>query len=158
MITETPKPGSGLPTDPDIQAIRERWPDGKLAQGDEIPYRQMEQVLGVERGTYRWNTITRRWRKLVEEDSRIVIGTSAGTSFVVLRETGKLNLSRSKFKSAARAAKRSFVVADLVDANQLPEDGKKALLFIQHRTATMIATAQLRKPADLPKLTDETKK
>jgi len=50
----------GLPTAPDVAALEKHY--ATLQIGDQLPYEDIEALLGVEWNTQRFRTITRVWR------------------------------------------------------------------------------------------------
>ena len=113
----------GVSTDPDIKMIRDVYPDSDLGIGILIPYEAIAQVIRQpDRHTYRYRTVTWRWRKLVEKESGIVIGTVAGQGFKVLDEHEKAGVSQSKGRTAIKSARRSLEVGSLVDTHALKAD------------------------------------
>ena len=135
----------GVPTEPDIRAIREAYPDHTLEVGQIIPYEALEKIIGKPRRSYRFQSVTTRWRKLVEEEMPgIVIGAVANRGYRVEDDLGKLGLARSKMSSAARALHRSIVVAGRVDRKALDEDATKRLDHLQKVQGSAAAGMQLR--------------
>jgi hypothetical protein len=64
----------GVPTDPDIKRLRDHFPDSQMQEGAQFPYADVEEVLGVDRKSNRFRTVTTRWRKIVEDESGFIIG------------------------------------------------------------------------------------
>jgi hypothetical protein len=112
----------GVPTDSDVQRIRDQWPDASLEVGQIIQYEKIESHVGLRRDTHRWGTVIARWRRLVESDSGIIIGTVRGVGFEVLSDSGKLHLGHSKMRSSVRALIRSARVVAHVDRAALPAE------------------------------------
>lgn len=137
----------GIPTSPDVNRIRESFPDSSLSV---VTYEEIEKVLGCDRGTNRFKAVTNRWRKLVEKESGKVIGVEAGKGFKVLNETEKLDLGCQKFASAVRLGRRSFVVTGLVDRKGLSSEDASRLDHMQKRAASVLAAAQVKPTAVLP--------
>ena len=70
----------GLPVGPDVAAIRKQWPNLKI--GDRVPYEDMEALLGLEKTTNRFGTVTDAWRK-AELERGLVIICERSRAFVV---------------------------------------------------------------------------
>jgi hypothetical protein len=142
----------GVPTEPDVRALRDAFPEAEMEPGTIIPYERVEALIGAGRKSNRWKTVTEKWRKIVENQTgRVIIGTVAGVGFKVLDNTQKVDLGYSKFSSAVRIARRAHIITARLDAGASDDDKARALQ-LQRRTAAVIATAQVRSVADLPKL------
>jgi hypothetical protein len=142
----------GVPTEPDVRALRDAFPDSKMAHGDLITHAQVEATIGTSRASSRYRTVTTRWRKAVErETGRVILGPEKGVGFRVLDNTQKIDLGYLKFTSAVRSARRAHVITARLDAGAT-EDDKARALQLQRRTAAVIASAQIRSASDLPKL------
>jgi hypothetical protein len=73
-------------------------------------------------------------------------------SFVVMDESEKTGLSFECLKSGIRKTKKALVVADIVDRKQLSDDDKRRHDIVNARGSAMLATAQIKRTADLPTL------
>ncbi|MEM1345748.1 MAG: hypothetical protein AAGI34_14375 [Pseudomonadota bacterium] len=143
----------GVPTAPDIIALRERWPDSSLTPGDLIRYSDVAAVLRIDPNSRRFWSVTRRWRMLVEQETgRVVLGCRHGVGFEVLDNTGKLDLSHAKLATAARAARRAAKVSATVDMATLSSEEKHRLLILQRRSAAIICANQIKGDGNLPSL------
>ena len=142
----------GVPTDIDVRALREAYPDSGLTVGKTIAYSEVERIVKVGKGSCRFKTVTGRWRRLVEKDSAVLIGVEAGKGFVVLDNKQTLELSCQKLRSGVRATRRSFHVAGYVERKELTADEQRRYDMVAGRAAAIMAAAQLRGKAELPKL------
>ena len=140
----------GLPTAPDVKRLRERFPDNALRVGQIVDYADVEATLGCARHTYRFKTVTNRWRKLVEKESGVIIGAMAGKGFAVLDDHQKLDASGAKPRSAARAARRSYVLAGHIDRKNLTDEERGRLDHQGRVSAAVLAAASVRRTAELP--------
>jgi len=142
----------GIPTDPDIKQIREAFPEDQLNALDEIPYEDIENLLGIPQTSSRFRAVTNRWRKIVEDETGLVIGVIRGKGFKLLNDEEKLDLSVGKLRTAVRQSHKSYRYASLVDAKALNEENKKRLDHITSRSAKVIAAAQVRTAIEKPEL------
>ena len=142
----------GLPTDIEVNKLREQYPEGKMSVGDFYPYVVVEKLLSIDRGLNRFKTVTMRWRKIVERETNIVIDTVAGEGFKVLSEVEKIGTASKYNRRAATSAKKGFMRASRVDRKQL---GPEELVTLTHQlnvAAKIHASAQLKGPALLPEV------
>jgi hypothetical protein len=143
----------GVPTDIDIRTLREAFPESKMAPGVKISYDKVAELLDVESRSYRFRTVTHRWRRLVEKDTGIVIGAGNGT-FVVMDDHEKLDLSVSKLRASYRSVRRSVTVAGLTDRKVLTTEEQKKYDALTAKQKAMLAAAQVRgAQKELPSLT-----
>ncbi len=142
----------GVPTDPEVNMLRERYPVADMSPGRVIPYNEVADLIGCPRDDRRFTTITNRWRRLVENETQtVVIGTLRGVGFKVLDNTGKIDLGQTKLVTAVRSARRSYKLTATV-RGQLSEEDKERLIQLQRRSGALLATAQIKSNVELPKL------
>jgi len=142
----------GVPTDLDVRRLMDHF--RTLHQGQEIPYEEVAQILGITKGTHRWASITTAWRKRVLAEQHLVIGCDPGVGYVILDDPSKADMSARKLKSGIRSCRRSVRVGALVDHSRLtPEQIERATHT--NRVATAIlstATEQTKRfQPQLPK-------
>lgn len=143
----------GITTTPDVNKLLEEYTKDKLVPNYEIPYKDVEIITGAKYGTSRWDSVTNRWRKKLENLYNIIIGCKDGSkSFIVLNEKGKLNLSGKKMQMATKSLKRSIVVAHTIDRKALTTEEAKELDFIKDKSAKMVAINQIKSNVELPQL------
>ncbi len=144
--------GGGVPTDIDLRRLREAFPPDSLKVGTLIPYANVAAAILCEVNSYRYRTVTNRWRKIIEAEHGKIIGTKAKEGFIVLDDHEKLDLSSAKLRSSRRAARRSLQVAAKIDRKELTESECIAHDLNTLRAAAITATSQIRKALDLPSL------
>ena len=143
----------GIPTDIDVRALREAFPESGLKVGQLIPYAAVEAIVKTPKDSCRFKTITGRWRRLVERDSEIILGAEKGQGFRVLDNSEKLELSCQKLRSGVKSTRRSFHVAGYVERKALTAEEAKRYDQMTSRAASIMAAAQLRgRGTELPKL------
>lgn len=142
----------GVPTDIDVKKLRERYEDVTLTPGTLIPYDEVAELLQLPKNNLRFRTVTNRWRRIVENETNIIIGTLPGEAFKVLNESEKVDLSGSKLRSSGRYARRSYVVGSRVDRKALTDDEVRSLDHKLSVSAKVLAAAQLRQNITLPQL------
>lgn len=134
----------GVPTDVDVKTLRDTYPESQMEAGQVIPYREVERLLNERKDSHRWKGVTNRWRKIVENETGIVVGVERGEGFKVLEEPEKVDLSGSKLRSAARAARRSYEVGNRVNARLLSEEDRHRLDFYTTKSSKVIAASQIK--------------
>jgi len=145
----------GVPTDIDIRRLRDAFPDSDLTVGRLIPYERVAEIIGHAVASNRFKTVTARWRRLIEKDAAVIIGTEAGKGFKVLDNREMLDVACGKQRSAVKSVKRSFHVAGYVERKSLPEEDQRRYDILAARGASMMLAARLRgKPTEFPKLSD----
>lgn len=143
----------GVPTEPEVRALREAFPEGEMKPGQVIPYEEVERVINTRRDDNRFRSVTTRWRKVVErETGDVVLGSEPNVGFKVLDNTAKISLGHSKLTTAVRSSRRAYVLTARVSPKELSEEEKTRWLALQRRSAAMIATAQIKSTAPLPTL------
>lgn len=145
----------GIPTEPDVNRLMDAFHIPKMSPGDTIPYSKISDVIGQDKGSRRWTSVTNAWRKKIEKDYNIILGCDPpNQAFRILPEGGKVQLSRRKLRSAVSAARRSYIVSGLVDVRQLTKDEKREHDFNLMKSGNLLASAQLRNNRNtLPEMT-----
>jgi len=132
----------GVPTKPDVDKIRQKWPAHNLEIGQVIPYRAVAELIGESVRSNRFRSVTLAWRKSVEPDH--FIGCDGEGNFVVLSEGDKLALGQTKMRYAGRAVRRSIVITSLVDVKKLSQEQREDHRRLQDRQAKIRAALQIR--------------
>lgn len=135
----------GVPTEPDVNRLLDKYPQEGLHIGRQIPYAETESVISIPKQSSRWATVTKAWRKKVETDFNIIIACMPeNQAFVVLSEGEKVLLSRQKLRSSVKFSRRSMEVSARVDLKALTDDERKNHDFNCSKAAAVIASGQLR--------------
>lgn len=134
----------GLPTEPDIKKLREVFPESEMKPGKAIAYEEVSAIIKVPYGSSRFQAVTNQWRKVVEKETNIIIGTKPGEAFVVLSESEKVGLSGDQLRKAGRRARRAWVVSQRIERTALTEEERRRLDHHQGVASNVIASAQLR--------------
>jgi hypothetical protein len=143
----------GIPTDVDIRALRDAFPDSGLAVGKLIGYEEVERVVRCKRASARFKTVTSRWRRLVEKDTGMIIGVEPTRGFVVLDDHEKLELSCQKVRSGVKFTRRGIRVAGHVERKGLSDEERRRYDLLTVRAAAILGAAQIRgNDAGLPTL------
>jgi len=140
----------GLPTEPDVKALRSAFPDHALVPGKVIAYGEASDVIRAPYGSARFQTVTSAWRRIVEKETNKIIDVIPGEAFVVLSESEKVDVGGKKLREAGMAARRSFVICARVDVLGLKEEERLRLSHLQDVQGKVIAAAQLRGKKRLP--------
>jgi hypothetical protein len=144
----------GIPTDIEVKALREAYPNDYLKPGMLIDYGDIEKIIGCTRDSNRWRTITDRWRNVVERETGIIIAPDPLKSgaWKVLLEGEKVSLSSGKLRTAGRMARRSYVVASRVDVKQLTDQERTEYDHSVRRSVALLEAARLKAKAVLPEI------
>lgn len=142
----------GLPLEPDLQRLDERYPKSLLVPGFKIPYEEIAQVISCPVGSSRFATVTSAWRKRAEKQWNVIIGCLPKEAFVVLDGKQKVNLADDKLRSAGRMARRSLVISSRIMPSEIDEDGRKRLDFNARRASSILGTLAIKRPQELPAL------
>jgi len=143
---------AGIPTDMDVKRLRERWPFDEMQVGDLIPYEEVEELLGMERRSYRFKTVTLAWRRKALKETPFVIGTEPGVAFKVLNDSETANLSGNKLKYAAKSMRSSIFFAARVDTKNLTTEERALLRLNNERASKALSTLQIKSTTELPEM------
>jgi len=143
---------AGIPTAPDIKRLCDHWPPSQMSEGNRMEYADVESVIQCKRKSLRYVTITAAWRRQIERETGIIIGTVKGEAFLVLNDSEKLEMSGGKIKSAVRHVRRGYQVAALTNRKRLSSEEANRLDHLQHIAVRIQETARLASRAQLPEL------
>jgi len=127
----------GIPTDPDIRKLREKWPTASLTQGLVITDDEVAKVIApVKPKTSRWRTVTDRWRRIVMRESGVIIGRIEGT-YRVLTDAEKVELMRRKVRTSRTYGLAAIAIGTTVDLPSLTAE-QRAMFDHQNNCAAAI--------------------
>jgi len=143
----------GVPTDPDIKRIRDKWPDAELQPGQEIPCDEVAAAIGEPINSNRFRTVTARWRRLVEKGPTGLVVKQRRGAFAVLAPGEVVNSNESDLRGAIKKTRRAAIRGSRVEVAELSEDERKRHDIHVMLTSKLLLTANIHKnrPA-LPKM------
>jgi len=148
----------GVPTEADVNILMNYWDKDSFVSGAVIKYEDVAALLNKPVKSARFKTVTSVWRKKLENLYNVLLKCDAiEQQFVVLTEGGKVELSRSKVKSAAVSARRACTVAATVDLKKLSESEYKSHVFSLKQASDIISVAQVRTGNHTPDFTSNAK-
>lgn len=134
----------GLPTDVEIRALRERWPESHMEPGDFVGYGEIASVIGADKGTSRYSVVVNRWRRIVERETGKILKAQRGEGFRVLSETEKVDLTEDTAASGDRRYRRAWKVSATVDVKEVSDDDKARLAHVQNKCAAILTSKLIR--------------
>ena len=140
----------GVPTDTDVRMIRDMWPDETL-DGHIATKEEVAELIGAPVRSYRFGTVTSRWRRFVEEDTGKIIGLKQG-KFYVLSDTDKVDLTCSKQRTSIKAMVRSAQVSSRVDRRRISAMDKKRIEHAEMVSSRVLDVTRLHPPQEPAKL------
>lgn len=155
----------GIPTEPDVNKLMDKFPVNMLNPGFEITYEEVAKVIDEKIGSSRWRSVTNAWRNKMESKYNKYVSCSSRKSdggdetygvFVVLTEGGKVQLGGKKVKSAARAARKAVRVLTNVSYKALKDEEKRDYDLSLARAGAIITAAQVRSGKSLLPTMDDT--
>ena len=147
----------GIPTEPDVKTLRDAYQDEDLPVGLAIPFVDVAKHIKCSPDSYRFRTVTSRWRHDVEKDTGKVIGAPGDKTFLVLSASETLGLSKRKLHSSARAITRVLTLGSRITVSQLTEDEKKEHDHTQRIGGAIRSSFQTASRLALPTIADGVK-
>jgi hypothetical protein len=132
---------AGIPTAPDVRKLCDTF-NARIKDREIIGYPEVVEALKTPKGSKRFQTVTNRWRKLLEDDEGIIIGCERGIGFKMLDNFEKVDLSSAKIKQAIKSTTRSVVVAGHIDRKQLNGEDLKRLDHQELTAAAILGAAK----------------
>ncbi|MBX3703979.1 MAG: hypothetical protein KF822_09415 [Steroidobacteraceae bacterium] len=102
----------GIPADIDVRKLEERFGDPQ--EGQEFGHDEVEAVLGLERGSNRYRTVTDAWRRRLLNQRNIEVGAVPGVGFRCLTPAERVDGSLKGFRTGTRQQLRSVRRAAVV--------------------------------------------
>lgn len=125
----------GIPTDIDVRKLIDAF--GKPEIGAEVTHEQIEEVLGIGRDTNRYRGVTLAWRKKLERDHNIRMGSAAGVGYRSLSPSERISAAIVGTQQGARKQLRAIRSSDRVVTDDPVLQKKQELL---HRYGIAIAS------------------
>ncbi len=94
----------GVPVAPDVNRIREAFPDRSLEAGQIIYHGYVQELLGEPPESARYRTVTNRWRRDVEDSVGKVILAVRGVGFIVADDHAKSESEGKRLKKGYLSA------------------------------------------------------
>jgi len=116
----------GRPTGPDVEAIIAAVPVESLTEGATVDYVVIAEIIGAAPASSRFSTVTDAWRRKMSREHNIVFGTVAGNAFIVLNNSGRINLASDRVKSGVRRVCRAGDLAERTHVKGLTPDEIRA--------------------------------
>lgn len=142
----------GMPTAPDVRRIREEFPDSDLIEGEtEISHSRIAAIVGVSVESSRFKTVTRQWRKDVEDSCGKII-TSHNKVFYVQDDTGKLGVVRGHIRVAGRSLRKAKRRGALIDRSKLTDDNRALFERENYRLSKLSEADRIASSVEAPSL------
>jgi len=132
----------GLPTDIDVRTIRDAFPEEELA-GEIADKQVIADLIKCDVRSFRFRTVTHRWRSIVERETGKIIGLRNGV-FHVLEDDQKVDLACGKQRSAMRSVRRSVRVIGLTDRRALTDEDQTRVDHAARVAASLMQAASLK--------------
>jgi hypothetical protein len=109
----------GVPTEPDVKAIREAFPDVK--PGDTISYAAVAEIARLDARSNRIRTVLGAYRSTMLREANIKFRTVAGIGLQRLTEAERTREGIKTFTKGARGVRRSVGDLAAVDTTKLDQ-------------------------------------
>src|SRR5574337_915133 len=100
----------GVPTRPDVEKLLAKI---DVSHGSIIPYRMVEDIIGIPRDQNRWRTVTEAWRKRLFRERRLQI-IAEGESFKALTAAEAVAHGAKRLNAHGRAVGRTATRVDSI--------------------------------------------
>ncbi len=106
----------GVPTAPDVRRLIEAF--GVPAEGELIPYAEIEKLIGTSRKTNRGGTVIWRWRQQLMRDHNVLMGCRP-TGLVALLPEERVSVGRDRIVHGLRRMRRGTRIMETTDRDRL---------------------------------------
>lgn len=121
----------GVPTDPDVKRLIEAFPS--LKPGDEISHNDVANVLGVERASGRYRTVTTAWRNHLVKSCNIRLRAINGVGYRVMEAMERVTHNVRGLGKGTKIIRRASDDVRRVDATQLSQEQQRVTEHVLRR-------------------------
>jgi len=118
----------GVPTAPDVKKLMDHF--GVPEENVLLNWTEIEEVIGEEKGSSRFTSVTGAWRKKLRKDHNIEMIPEIGKGLKAANPHERVDLAGGLIHKATNSIKRSISVADKTDVTRLDEEHKKRHTFL----------------------------
>lgn len=133
--------GKGIPTQPDVEALKKRWPAEQMKPGDIITFDDVATVIGVDKDANRWKSVTTAWRNQLKP---LYLHCPGDKTFLVLNDSGVFRKGHKEFRSCGRMGRKSAITISHVNQKNLTTEEKDKCLKLQQQQAAFLSVLQIR--------------
>lgn len=126
---------NGVPTGPEVAKLMAL----NVRPGDRVEYGRVEELIGVARNRFRFETITNAWRKKLFRECHFRLKREGG-AFIVLTADQAVSAVAEDLHSLGRKAGRTVVHNEAIDTGALSAQ-KLAQHTLQRRYTMAVLTA-----------------
>jgi len=126
-MAETKLHFGGLPTDPEIRTLYERY--GVPEEGIIITYEELEEVLNCKRTTQRFQTVVSRWRRQLESQHNTLMVAVARVGYKAAVPEERVMFGMSQIRQSQRRERRAREVLAGTDSTRLDKNHAELLLY-----------------------------
>ena len=110
----------GIPVAPDVKRLMEAF--GVPAESTKIPYDAVERLLGKDRKSHRFKTVTTAWRAELLRDHNVEIGVEASVGFVALTPSQRVKHGSGRVERGLRGVIRGGQRLQVIDHTRLTDE------------------------------------
>lgn len=129
----------GIPTKLDVERLIAKF--GVPAIGSTINYADIEEVLGCNRKSHRFGTVTNAWRKRLDREHNLILAGNREGAFEVLPPHRRVNYASSGFKQGLRKVTRAADIAVRTSVEALNAEERRVVDHIVTTSGTLISMA-----------------
>ena len=112
-----------LSTDPELASLANEF--GVPAPGTEITHEALEKLLGLRRGTPRYQTVIAAWRRQLLADHRCRLKAVRGVGFTSAASPDSVGIAKDRYVGGVRKIHRSVTIASEANPYELDDNAKK---------------------------------
>ncbi|MDI9389539.1 MAG: hypothetical protein QM441_09945 [Synergistota bacterium] len=139
-----------VPTKLDVDKLMERF---GVPKGDVfIAWDELAEATGLERGTYRFQTVVSAWRRVLEQEYDTVLFAVPGQGLQVADSNTRIDLAARKVQLGERQKARWVEIAFKTDTKRLDSARRdtQARLMAAHGAFLKLHMATAPKPLPIP--------
>lgn len=118
----------GVPTAVDVKTLDDFF---KVpAEGALIRWTEIEEVLKMQKDSYRYKTVVHTWRKKLLREHNILLVAEIGKGLTAATPDARIDWSGKKVAQGRRYIIRGSTVAATTDKTRLTESNKESMAFL----------------------------
>lgn len=115
---------NGVPTDAEVNRLREAFPINELKTGTLFPHETIESIVGESRDSGRYRTIVMRWKNLIEKETLHYLGSVRGEGFKLFNDNEKADASGKFADQSRRKLFKGMKILPKIDRKNLTDENK----------------------------------
>ena len=142
----------GVPTDAELNRLREAFPITEMAVGQEFKYEVLEAITGEKRDGTRFRNIVTRWKNFIEKETLHYLGCVPMEGYKLFNDNEKADATRRFNDQARRKLFKGMKIIPKIKRDNLTDENRSLVNMLESNMGKARALSQIRSAAALPEM------